>query len=282
MTIKLADLPTLEETGRDKGKLLIHGEPGTGKSTLATSIAEKFKTLYVYYPGEQGIASIPKAYAKNIIPVLIRSVEEEVDLLWQLQLDDHDCGAVVVEGIAAWQNLYSRWVQNVPEGGPKTADQVLARKKAKHVDMRRVGGDVGGFLKDQITFWYSLADNTRDNPIHVIMTSQTKRREIREKTTDPNAVGELIEVRIGPDVFPGIANVVEGTPDFIGYTFIEEDQESLVDEAPMRHCVRFGPHDEITTKLHEDVTAARRWPAVVGRDGKRLTLPKFLKAMGIE
>lgn len=281
MSINLADLPTLEETGRDHGKVLIHGEPGTGKTTLATSIAEVAKTLYVYFPGEQGIASIPRAYSKSITPVLVRSVEEEVDLLWSLQLEDHPYEAVVIEGIAAWQNLYTRWVQNIPEGGPKSAEQVKARKASKHVDMRRVGGDVGGFIKDQILFWYSLADHTRAKPIHVVMTSQTKRREIREKTEDPNATGALIEVQIGPDVFPAVANTVEGTPDFIGYTFIASDPNDMTGEAPRRHCVRFGSHEEIRTKLHQDVTARRRWPDVVGLDGKRLTLPKFLRAMEV-
>lgn len=275
-TLNLADFQTMEAAGQDKGKVLVHGEPGTGKTTLASSIAEVCKTLYLYFPGEQGISSIPKAYRKNLYGYLAQSVEDVNDLLWQLQLGDHDFDAVVIEGAAAWQNLYARYVQGYE--GARTKEQVQARAK-KQVDMRRVGGDVGALLKDDLIFWFGLADRTQARPIHVILTSQSRRREIREKTTDPNAVGALIEEYIGPDVFPGIQNAVEATPDFIGHTFIEETDDLTKDD-DFRYCVRFGPHELIRTKLHEDITAAKHWPAVVGRDGKRLTLPGFLRFMG--
>lgn len=270
-TINLAELGTLEETGVDKGKILLHGEPGTGKTTLASSIAELGKTLYIYFPGEQGISSIPAAYRKNIVPLLIKNVDSLNTVLWDLTLGDHDFVAVIIEGLAAWQNLYVRYVQGLPEDKPRK------KEKVKQTDWRRVGGDVGGFLKDDITFWYGLADYTQTRPIHVVMTSQTKHRQIREKTDDNNAVGELLDEYIGPDVFPGIANAVEATPDYIGYTFIEDEGMEGEDFV---HKVRFGPHDLIRTKVHEDVTAKKHWPAVVGTKKQRLTLPKFLKFLG--
>lgn len=292
-TINLTALPTLDKLGRDRLKTMIHGEPGTGKTTLATSIAEKFKTLYVYFPGEQGVNSIPASYRKNITPYLVKGVEEANDILWQLQLGDHPFDAVVLESASALQNMYARYVQNLPQSGPRTKEQMAEqqekkkKKGAKKTDMRNVGGEVGSHLKDDFTFWYSLADATAVKPIHVVMTSQSRRREIREKTADQNTLGALIDEYVGPDVFPGCANTVEATPDYIGYTFIEEAKsnslESLAGDAEpeWRYCVRFGPHDLIRTKLREDVEASKHWPAVVGRDGKRLTLPKFCKFLGI-
>jgi hypothetical protein len=271
-TITLTALPTMEETGVDKGKVLIHGEPGTGKTTLASSIALLGKTLYIYFPGEQGISSIPAEYRKNLVPLLIKDVDRLNSVLWDLQLGEHDFEAVVIEGIAAWQNLYVRYVQDLPQDAPRPKS-----KRQKQTDWRRVGGDVGGFLKDDLIFWYGLADYTQARPIHVVMTSQTKHRQIREKTDDNNEVGELLDEYVGPDVFPGIANAVEATPDFIGYTFIEDEG---MGEEDYVFKVRFGPHDLIRTKVHEDVTAKRKWPAVVGKQGQRLTLPRFLKHHG--
>lgn len=278
-TLDLTALPTLEEAGRDHGKVMIHGEPGTGKTTLASSLAELGRVLYLYYPGEQGLASIPNEYRANIVPHMVSSVEEDNDILWQLILGEADkFVGVIKEGIHAWQQLYTRHVRGLPTATARQRDQL--KQALKHADMRRIGGDVGGLLKDDITFWYGLADYSREHPLHVVMTSQTRHRQIREKTKDQNDVGELLDEYIGPDVFPGIANSVEATPDYLGYTFIEEG-DSLEDDEDYRYCVRFGPHDMIRTKLHSDATSKRQWPSVVGRNGQRLTLPKFFKFHGI-
>lgn len=279
MTLVLSELPGWGAVGADKAKILLHGYPGSGKTTLAASIAELGKTLYTYFPGEQGLASIPASVRKNIVPVKITSVEDMHDLLLQLQTETHDYTAVVIEGVNTWQDMYTRHVQSLPEAGPRTKKQREAQK-GKHVDMRRVGGDSGSFLKDDLTFWYSLADSDRDHPIHVVMTSQSKRREVREKDgADANEIGRLIETYIGPDVFPSLANTCESRPDYVGYCYVE-DQGLGEDE--FTHCVRFGPHDQIRTKIREDVERGQKWPAVVGQDGKRLTLPKFLKFLKIE
>lgn len=278
MTLNLLELPSFEDAGQDRGKILIHGSPGTGKTTLATSVAEKWKTLYLYFPGEQGLRSIPGSVRKNITPVFVQDIDTMNDLLWQLQTEQHPFDAVVIEGQNSWQSMYIRHVQNLPENAPRSKEQREARRK-KAVDMRRIGGDVKTFFVDDLTFWYSLADHTQSKPIHVVMTSQSKRHEIREKTEDPNATGALLEEFIAPDLFPSLANAAEATPDYIGYTFLEDEG---LGESDFRYCVRFGPHDLIRTKMRQDVESRRKWPDVVGQDGKRLTLPKFFKFHGIE
>lgn len=283
-TLDLTKLPTLEDQGRDKLKMLLHGDPGTGKTTLATSIAELGPTLYLDLPGEYGSVAIPDSLRPSISVYKPRSIDEWNEVFWQLQSGEHDFQAVVIESLSALQGMYSRHVQGIPEGGPRKA-----ARTTKRMDQRQLGGAVGEYLKDELVFWMGLADAAADKPLHVVMTSQSRYREVRKKTEDPNALGELLWTFIGPDVFPGIANTAEATPDYIGYLFLEPAEGDLSElaevgaeqEPEWRYCVRFGPHALVRTKKREDIERAKKWPDVVGRDGKRLTLPKFMRFLGI-
>lgn len=283
-TLDLTKLPTLSDQGKDKLKMLLHGDPGTGKTTLATSIAELGPTLYIDLPGEYGSIAIPDSLRSTITTFKPKSIEEWNEAFWQLQSGNHGFQAVVVESLSALQSMYARYVQGIPETGPRKA-----QKTVKRMDQRQLGGAVGEYLKDELVFWMGLADASAPNPIHVVMTSQSRYREVRKKTEDPNALGELLYTFIGPDVFPGIANTAEATPDYIGYLFLEPVEGDLTDlveaganeDPEWRYCVRFGPHALVRTKKREDIERAKKWPDVVGRDGKRLTLPKFMRFLGI-
>lgn len=281
--LDLTKAPTLADLGPDKLKLLLHGGPGTGKSSLAATIAELGKTLYIDLMGQAGldsIASVP--YAKNIVPVRIRSVEEFSDLYWNVFLPgQHDFQAVVIEHISTLHHMYVRFHEGLEQAGPRKA--LRGAQKPKKRDGRQLYGEANDSLKDDVLFWYGLADSTSAKPVHVVMTSHTRERESRDGAED---------WRLGPDVSPGAIRTVEGTPNYIGYTAIERKGGGEVDLAALTggdvnpedfvYTVRFGPHDEIMTKTHEAVDAAKRWPAVVGRDGKRLTLPKFMRFLDIK
>lgn len=281
----LDQLVDLDSFKGDRGKFLLHGDPGTGKTTLATSIAEVVPTLYIDLPGEKGIHSVPRSLAKNIKVWRPQSVEDLDQMFWHLQngevrLRNQRVQAVVLESVSALQQMYVRYVQDLDETAPRKAARGAAKPRRK--DLRQVYGEVVDYLKDFMTFWFSLADGTNAHPLHVIMTSQSRYREIREDG-DGGEPGPVREVYIGPDVSPGSANAVEAPPNFIGHLAIEEsdDLEALTPDGKMVFTVRFGPHPLIRTKLHQEYDAARRWPDVVGRDGKRLTLPKMMKFLGI-
>jgi len=276
-TLDLTKLPGLDSLGQDKLKLLLHGGPGTGKTTLAGTLAEKGKVLYISLPGEPGLASLagtPKS--ENITPFRPKTVGEMDDVFWQLQGGDHPFVGVVVERVDSWHQMYVRFYDGLEEDGVRKKRRGSEAPKKR--DGRQLYGDANDALKDDMTFWYALADADSDKPIHVVMTSQSRERESRQGAED---------WRLGPDVSPGALRTVEAAPDYIGYTFIENvNGDDLGEEEPKAddfvHCVRFGPHDEIMTKTHESIAAAKRWPAVVGRDGKRLTIPKFMKFLGIK
>lgn len=277
-TLDLTTLPSLDALGPDKLKLLLHGGPGTGKTSLAATIAELGKTLYVDLLGQAGLDSLAGVpYAGNIVVVRPQSVGQLNDIFWKLQLGDHDFTAVVLEHVSTLHHMYVRFHEGLEEAGPRRA--LRGQEKPKKRDGRQLYGDANDSLKDDVIFWYGLADATAAKPVHVIMTSHTRERESRQDAGD---------WRLGPDVSPGALRTVEATPNYIGYTAIERkdggDLSFGTEEAKPEdfvYTVRFGPHDEIMTKTHESVSAATRWPAVVGRDGKRLTLPKFLRFLGL-
>lgn len=277
-TLDLSGLPTLGELGHDKGKFLLHGGPGTGKTTLAASVAELGKTLYIDLQGQAGLDSIADVpYRDNIVVLRPKTVGELGEVLWQLVTGNHDFYAVVIEHVSTWHHMYVRFHNGLPEDKPEAP--LRGKEKPKKRDGRQVYGEANDSLKDDVIFWYGLADSTAIKPLHVIMTSHSRDRESREGAED---------WRLGPDVSPGAIRTVEATPNYIGYCAIERKgggemsftEEDLGSEDFVR-TVRFGPHDDYMTKTHEGNTKARRWPDVVGRDGKQLTLPKMMKFLGL-
>ena len=277
-TLDLSGLPTLGELGHDKAKFLLHGGPGTGKTTLAASVAALGKTLYIDLQGQAGLDSIADSpYRDNISVLRPKSVGEVGEVLWQLITGNHDFEAVVIEHVNTWHNMYVRFHGGAPEDKPPAPAR--GKEKVKKRDGRQLYGDANDSLKDDVIFWYGLADSTAIKPVHVIMTSHSRDRESRPDAGD---------WRLGPDVSPGAIRTVEATPNYIGYCAIERKgggevsftDAELTSEDYVR-TVRFGPHDEIMTKTHEGLGSAKRWPDVVGRDGKVLTLPKMFKFLGL-
>lgn len=272
--LDLSVLPSMEEQGRDRFKCLLHGGPGTGKTTLAGSIGELGKTLLISLPGEPGLSSLQGVpYAANIIPFRPKTVGEMDDVLWKFVDGDHDFESVIVERVDSWHQAYVRFYDGLEESGPRQKRRGKGAPKKR--DGRQLYGDANDALKDDMTFWFGLADADNDKPVHVVMTSQSRERESRKDSGD---------WRLGPDVSPGALRTVEAAPDFIGYCAIERKgggEISFTDEEVSSddfvRTVRFGPHDEIMTKTHESIEATTRWPDVVGADGKRLTLPKMMR-----
>lgn len=268
----------LASFGRDRLRLLLHGEPGSGKTTKASSIAEVCKTLYLYVPGEPGKTSIPQEYSDNMSFEKIDSYDTLADIFWSLQVDDHNFEAVVFEGVSPLQSLFLRESKKyVSEKGIKG----MARERSKaspSTDARRLYGDVVPLLTDTMIFWYSLADGDRENPINVVFTSQTRyrRKDEEDEGEDP---------KWRPDVSPGSWNAVEANPDFIGYCAIEPDLEDMDADAVV-YTVRFQGTDQILAKMHAPIERARaikqKFPgAVFGRSGSEVTVPALAKAWGV-
>src|SRR3546814_3083253 len=67
-----------DQIGDDYGRFLLHGSQGSGKSYLASTIAQIGKTLFVDMRGERGPRSfLGTPWAKNITVVRPKSRSEE-------------------------------------------------------------------------------------------------------------------------------------------------------------------------------------------------------------
>lgn len=269
------DVANLNDLEADKLKLLLHGPQGHGKTSLALSIAEKCKTTVVDLPGEKGLRSIKKVpYSKNIRVVRPTTTDALTAIFWDLQTDSgpvKGTEAVVLESASSYSQMAMRKILGVPEDSVRPIGQ-----KLKSMEIQD-WGTLLGYMTDLATFWYGLADITGPNPMHVIMTCQSK-RVVDEDTG---------EVNVTLDVSAGSRGPILSTPDYIGYCFVEQGDSTDIEKEAWEYKVRFGPHDTISTKIHEDIEVNTKLTEMGGTLGgfgakKRLTIPKLAKAFGIE
>lgn len=265
------DAISLEEMGDDKLKLLLHGPPGSGKTTLAASIAEKCKTVVVDLPGEKGLKSIRKAkFKKNIKVIRPKTTDDLNELFWDLQTNRgpvKGAEAVVLESASAYGAMCIRRILGVPEDGVREIDQQVRAMQIQD------WGTYLALMSDLATFWFGLADASGPNPMHVIMTSQSKRREDEDSG----------EIQIGPAISGQGLGAILASPDYIGYCFVEEVETDDLLKEEYAHYVRFGPSDVIATKIHEDLEVSRNFPNVLGgkEEKKRVTIPRLCRTLDI-
>lgn len=259
--IKVAglDLQPASKVEDDYGKFLIHGLPGTGKTTLASSIAELGPTLYLDFPGEKGIKSFRGAsYEKNITVARPDSVEQLDDLFWELEKGNHGFKAVVIDSLSAFQTMLLRYLTGNNE---RLVREISLKNNSRNGF--QIWGQALEIMKDMFTFWYGLADAGRKEPMHVVMVSQTKPVEM-----DGNPTGEYtLELQRG-----AIPEALK-TPDFIFYTDLEIPEGSSNDAVP-QHIVRVGKDLRYRTKARESLASGGKVPAILGRKS-RVTLGKL-------
>lgn len=273
------ELKPMSQRPLDLFKGLIHGGPGSGVTSLATTIAELGQTLYIYLKGEEGLEAIPLYVRDNVYPVNPKSIEDVQKLYWFLATKKHKFSAVVFEGLTHWQRIYNHYVQNFDEDGFIPLAKGDARARLRMTDQRRIGGRVGSYLQSEIPVWYQLANASRSRPIHVVMTAQSRFRQVWSGSDDDDEdKGELIREYIGPDIFPNLISHAEAAPNWILYC---EKGENALGE--VQFLVKSGPDPLIITKTREpaDRPADERWPAVAGEDGSRVTLPQLIKHTGV-
>lgn len=240
-----------DNEAEDAGKWLIHGPQGSGKTTLASTIAQVGPTLFIDLLGEKGRRSFKGApYAKNITAVRPTSVTQLDDLFYKLQSGDHPYKAVIIDSLTALQRMALRFAM----GHTETAVRET-RQGAAPAD-QRTWGEALNIMADTAVFWFGLADGDRDNPMHVIMTSQTK-------VTENELTGS--ETR-NPDVQPGALRIVLAAADYVSYTDLEQDLENNSDDGPVfKHVLRFGANPDFRTKARIPADLRGKIPTILGR-----------------
>lgn len=247
--IALIDSDDTEQ--EDAGKFLIHGGQGTGKSTLASTIAKTGPTLFVDLIGEKGTRSFRgSAWAKNISVARPTSVTQLDELFWKLDSGDHPFKAVVLDSATSLQKMALRFLMGHTETAVREIKQGTAPAD------QRTWGESLNIMTDTATFWYGLADGNRPNPMHVVMTAQTKVTE--------NDLTGLISRQ--PDVQKGALSIFLAAPDYTIYTDLEEDMDADSEDGPVyKHIARFGSNPDYRTKARIPVNLRGKLPSVLGR-----------------
>jgi energy-coupling factor transporter ATP-binding protein EcfA2 len=245
------DLMGADDLPPDYGRWLIHGPQGSGKTTLAATIAALGPTLFLDLTGEKGVRSFQRApYSSNITVVRPTSITALDDVYWQLAAGGHPYRCVVLDSITAAQKMTMRYLL----GHDETAVREI-RKGVAPADMRTWGQSLD-VMTDVGIFWFGLADGQRPQPIHVVFTAQTKVNE-----------DDFGNISRSPDVQKGALSLMMASPDYILYTDVEENPDALADDsqAPVHHIVRFGANPDYRTKARLPYDLRGKIPPILGR-----------------
>ncbi len=252
-------LAGVDEVKEDYGRWLIHGPQGSGKTTLASTIASLGPTLFIDLVGEKGTRSFRGApYARNIQIARPLSVTELDDIFWALDKGDSGFTSVIIDSLTAVQKMTMRYLL----GHSETAVREIKQGTAP-ADMRTWGQSLD-VMQDTATFWYGLADGNRPKPMHVIMTAQTKIVDDEIAMTSTRT----------PDVQKGALSITLAAPDYILYTEEEENPDFIGEDETdengqkilaTRHIVRFGGHPGYRTKARIPYDLRGKLPSVIGR-----------------
>ena len=261
------EVVSMDDVPEDSGRWLIHGPQGSGKTTLAATIAEVGPTLFIDLNGEKGVRSFRGApFSENIKVARPTSITALDDIFWALNKGDHPYKAVVIDSLTAFQKMTMRFLL----GHDETAVREIKRGTAP-ADIRTWGQSLD-VMTDTATFWFGLADANRRHPMHVIMTAQTK-------ITDDEDSGSR---RRTPDVQKGALSITLASPDYIIYTDVEENMEHLSDSSqpPVHHVVRFGNNPDYRTKGRIPYHLRGKIPAVLGRRSPT-SLTQLSRVLGV-
>lgn len=259
----------VDEVPNDRGKWIIHGPQGGGKSTLASTIAGLGKTLYIDLVGEKGIRSFQGSEsAKNIVIVRPTSIMQLTDIYDSLAKGLGGFQCVVVDSLTSVQKMAMRFMLNYSE----TAAREI--QKGSNPADQRTWGQTLDIMTDIATFWFELADATRDHPLHVVMTAQTK-------ILEDEIAGEVTNRTL--DVQRGALSIVRAAADYILYCEGEYDVDAEPDDdgnVPARYIVRVGYHPGYSTKARIPEDRRGKIPAIYGRKSTP-NLTQLSRALGI-
>lgn len=241
-----------EQSPSDYGRWLIHGPQGSGKTTLASTIAELGPCLFLDLVGEKGTRAFRGApWEPNIKVARPKSITALDDTYWWLAAGNHPYRSVVIDSLTATQKMSMRFMLGHSETAVREIRQGVAPAD------QRTWGQTLDIMTDTATFWYGLADGNRPNPIHVVMTAQTK-------LTEDEDTGKTWRI---PDVQKGAISITLASPDYIVYTDMEDNPDAVGDDTmpPMNHIVRFGNNLAYRTKARIPFNLRGKLPQVLGR-----------------
>lgn len=260
----------LDSEPNDYAKMIIFGNPGAGKTTLASTIGRVGKTLMVDLPGEQGLSVVRGTpWSKNLVPVRPKTPQDMADLIDHLISGKHDFKAVVVDSFSAWQRMAERHVL----GNTKATGLTAHRPDAPAMKIQDWGRSKS-LVEDLARSMFSLADSTLANPMHVIFTCH----RADETDKDGNIVTRKLAVQSGS------VRRLEGEADHVIFCDVESNYEAdPLDDGtfPMRHVVYISPREGYQVKSRQPRNMRGKIPPVWGRTANTpLDLIPLLRVLG--
>lgn len=257
---------------------LVIGDPGSGKTLLASSIAELGPTAFIDLPGENGsLVFRGAAWAKNIKVYPATSATQLDDIFWFLAKGDHPYRCVVLDSVAAYQAMLSRYLL----GQSEEKLQEIKRKTDSEVKQGQTFGywqSLKDYTLEMGLFWFDLARADRKRPMHVVMTCQTVLQEETKKDAKGNEV--VVSSEWVPGIQPRTAyNKFLAIPSYVLHT-LQEPGMDATGESIMKHVVRIERSSKHYAKARVPVDMRGKIPPVLGRE-KPFTLGKLVKVLGL-
>lgn len=196
--------PTLEGF---KLKLLVYGEPGVGKTTLAGSAQDDNRSSPVLFANvEGGMLSVAD---RNPDAMDLSTVKEAEELFWFLARGKHEYKTVVIDSLSELQlnnleEIATEAVGKTSKGGKsRTSPDDIWQEDygVSTIQLRRVIKKMRGL------------------PLHVIYTCLTR----HDQDADRNEV-------VGPALTPKLQNTAMGNVDVVGYLYTSERVEGEGEE----------------------------------------------------
>lgn len=250
---------------------VIHGDRGTGKTTVATSFGLKEPGVILDFPLEQGTSSLlGLPYQDNLARVSARSVEDIHDLRNALKHENHDFGWVCIDSAPAMQSMFWRHICGWDPEDMQDLDDLLTGG-----DGRQRWGEMKEMMTEVVSWFIPLATDER-HPMHVIFTASSESAAVEgtdRKMIWPQIAGQGRSILLG-----AVDHVLwqrKGTLPQLGVPLREGD-----DPEKVHFVTEIGPNAEGLTKVRLEARLAEK-VKIPKRAGIRspFTLPAYYQQL---
>lgn len=209
--------------------IVIYGDPGTGKTTLACDWPGSKLLIDLNDKGTDSVADIP-----NVDVAQCKKFEEVEALLEALEDDELEYDTVILDTATGLQQLA---IEKVTGEKDSLTFGSLSRKQF---------GEVSATMKDTLVRF-------RDLDLNMVFLAQER---VSNTDDDADPSGGIMP-EIGPALMPSIATALCANVGMVVRSYIrakvikKEDGKKLIKKRKMQYCLHVGPDDIVLTKIRK-------------------------------